>query len=103
MGQSSKPGGDFTYAGAFDNAFAGYSRALATARGARVAPLVDTHAPDQDAQAGPYFGTVGRFQATPALPYMPGGGVVPQEYMGNLPLGQQPQIHLTEPWLMDDA
>lgn len=113
MADRAKGGGEYTYAGAFDNAFAGYANALAHCKRALVAPLVDRQRPDQTAPnypiamqggaEGPYFGTVGYFHATPTRTYMPGGGLSTQEYMGNLPVSQQPQVQLTEPWLADDA
>lgn len=103
MADKAKGGGEYTYAGAFDNAFAGYAVALAHVKRAVIAPLVDRQRPDQVAADGPYFGTVGYFHATPSRAYMPGGGLASQEYMGNLPVSQQPQVHLTEPWLADDA
>jgi hypothetical protein len=95
---------DFTYAGAFDNAFAEYAETLRHVHGVVNPPLMYGNAPDTGntdmtpdlMSEGPYYGTIGAFHASGQL-VAPAGPWGP-DYMGILPVSQQPQLPNVEPW-----
>jgi hypothetical protein len=95
---------DFTYAGAFDDSYAEYAETLRHVRGVVNPPLMYGNAPElgrsdmtPDLMAdGPYLGTIGVFHTSGQL-VAPAGPWGP-DYMGILPVSEQPHVDAKEPW-----
>ena len=67
-------------------------------------PLIYPHAPDAQGDMsldlmsdGAFYGTVGVYHAPPPATVIPGGPWTP-DYMGNLPIDQQPHLPNVDPW-----